>query len=248
MARLDLYRDGKWKSVLVLGERTYLVGREPACDLVIADELASRRHFRLVYRGPGQYALEDMDTPNGTMVNGVREFNRMLRSPATLQVGGEMMIFDPDAEGDAPPDDEDLPEWALDGFGDDGDESMPSTAHIAPAELNKLQAKVRSRTRPHLSVTQYGSTNIFPLDTKVTTVGYGHVRASLGAAESGKDRVLAEVTGDADSGYRIKARGLFAKVTVNNKAKKEHALKEGDRIELGGETLVFSMGLDAKRD
>jgi hypothetical protein len=248
MARLDLYRDGKWKSVLVLGERTYLVGREPSCDMVISDELASRRHFRLVHRGPGQYALEDMDTPNGTMVNGVREFNRVLRSQATLQVGGEMMVFDPDGQGDTPPEDEDLPEWALDAFGDDGDSDMPSTAHIAPAELNKLQAKVRARTRPHLLVMLDRAATVFPLDTKVTNVGYGHVRASLGAAVKNKDRVLAEVVGDATSGFRIKAKGLFGKVSVNGKAKKEHTLKEGDRVLLDGHTLTFSMGLDEKRD
>lgn len=249
MARLDLYRDGKWKGVVVLGDRTYLVGREPTCDLVLHDELASRRHFRLVPRGPGQYALEDMDTPNGTMVNGVREFNRVLRSQATLQVGAEMMLFDPDGTGDAPPDDEDLPEWALDAFGDDdGASDMPSTAHIAPAELNKLQASVRARTRPHLYVKRGVDTIVFPLDTTVTTVGFGHVRASLGAGEKGKDRVLAEVTGDGKGGFRVKAKGLFAKIQVNGAAKKEHKLADGDRLVLGGETVSFSTGLDEKRD
>ncbi len=248
MARIDLYREGKWKGVLVLGDRTYLVGRDPACDLVLGDDLASRRHFRLVHRGPGQYALEDMDTPNGTQVNGVREFNRVLRSQATLQVGGEMMLFDPDLEGDTPPEDEDLPEWALMGFGDDdGASDMPSTAHIAPAELNKLQARVRARTRPHLHVRLQGGTTVFPLDTSVTPIGYGHVRASLGVADNGKDRVLAEVTQDGTAGYRIRAKGLFGKVSVNGKAKKEHLLKDGDRIVLGGETLTFSSGLDDAR-
>lgn len=246
MARIDLYRDGKWRGLLVLGERTYLVGRDPACDLVLADELASRRHFRLVHRAADQYSLEDMDTPNGTMVNGVREFNRVLRTQATLQVGAEMMLFDPDSSDDAPPDDEDLPEWALAQFEDDGDSDMPSTAHIAPAELNKLQAKVRARTRPHLHGTAAGQPTVFPLDTQVTTVGYGHVRASLGAAPDGKDRVLAEVTGDAQSGYRIRAKGLFGKISVNGKAKKEHALQDGDRLLLGGDTFTFSVGLDEK--
>ena len=248
MARLDLYRDGKWKSVLVLGERAYLVGREPSCDLVLVDELASRRHFRLVHREAGKYALEDMDTPNGTMVNGVREYSRVLHSQATLQVGADLMLFDPFGEGDSPPEDEDLPEWALEAQDDDAESDMPSTAHIAPVELNKLQAKVRARTRPHL-VTLLGGTNaVFALDTSVTAVGYGHVRASLGPAVDGKDRVLAEVRGDEAQGYRIKAKGLFGKVSVNGAAKKEHALSEGDRILLDGHTLTFSMGLDAKRD
>ncbi len=247
MARLDLYRDGRWTGALVLGARTYLVGRDPSCDLVLKDELASRRHFRLVDRGPGYYALEDMDTPNGTLVNGVREFNRAIRTQCTLQVGGEMMLFDPDAEGDAPPDDEVLPEWALDGLGDDADSDMPSTAHIAPAELNRLQAKVRARTRPHLVALIDGKRTVFPLDTSVTPIGTGHVRASLGPGD-GKDRVLAEVTGDAATGYRIRAQGFFGKVPVNGVSKKEHRLEEGDRVVIEGITLTFSNGLDGKPD
>lgn len=241
MARIDLYRDGRWVSSVILGNRTYLVGRDALCDLVLKDELSSRRHFELVYRAPGEYLLKDLDTSNGTLVNGVREFQRPLTVQSTLQVGNEMILFDPDAEGETPEDD-DLPAWAFDGLEDDDDDG-PSTAHIAPAHLQRLQAKVRARTRPHLVWRRAGAGDVFALDTTVTPIGWGHVRISLGAQDNGKDKVLAEVTKGKKGDFKIKAKGLFGKIEVNGAAKKEHTLKEGDKLTVGGESLEFHAGL-----
>ncbi len=245
MARIDLYRDGRWISSVTLGQRTYLVGRDANCDLVLKDSLSSRRHFELAYRGPGQYLLKDLDTANGTLVNGVREFQRALHMQSTLQVGTEMILFDPDAEGEAPADD-DLPAWAFDGLEDDDDDG-PSTAHIAPAHLHRLQAKVRARTRPHLVWrSARGDGEVFPLDTTVTPIGWGHVRASIGTQDNGKDKVLAEVTKDKKGGFKIKAKGLFGKIGVNGASKKEHTLVEGDKLIIGGENLEFHAGLQQR--
>jgi hypothetical protein len=248
MARLDLYREGRWISSLELGERTYLVGREPNCDLVLVDALVSRRHFQLSWVAQeSEYQLQDLDTPNGTQINGVREFSRRLRLPATLQIGGEMILFDPDASGDAPPDDDELPAWALEMLGDD-DESIPSTAHIAPAELARMQAKVRNRARPHLLVkTADGQTaDVFPLDTKVTPIGFGSVRLSLGSSPRGRDQVVAEATRLEDDRVRIKAKGLFGKIEAGGKARREVVLKPGDAATVAGVVLEYHSGLEGQ--
>ncbi len=246
MARLDLYRDGRFVKGLELGERTYLIGREPSCDLVLGDNLVSRRHFQLRWQDDG-YLLKDMDTPNGTLVNGVREFNRKLRVPATLQVGSEMMLFDPD-KGDAPEEDDELPEWALD-LADDESSTMPSTAHIAPAELNRMQARVRARQRPHLLQRQgpRGTAEVFPLDTKVSQIGFGPVRISLGPSLKGREEVLAEATRMDDGRVKIRAKGLFGKVEVNGKNRKEAVLGNGDAVSVAGVRLEFHAGLEGGR-
>ncbi len=244
MARLDLYRDGRWISSLALGERTYMVGRDPGCDLVLRDSLASRRHFQLTPEGEG-YLMKDLDTPNGTLINGVREFQRSLRVHATLQVGSEMILFDPDTIGDAPPDDDELPAWALDIL-DDDDPAIPSTAHIAPVELARMQAKVRARTRPHLLVRSGsgGTIDVHPLDTKVTSIGFGPVRLSLGPSPKGREEVLAEATKLDDGRVKIRAKGLFGKVVVGGKGKREVVLKPGDRVTLADLVLEFHAGLE----
>lgn len=244
MARLDLYRDGRWVKSLPLGERTYLVGRDPACDLVLSDTLVSRRHFQLMWQG-SEYLLKDLDTGNGTLVNGVREFSKIMRVAATLQVGEEMMLFDPEASGDETPEGDELPEWAM-SMVDDDEDDLPATAHVAPAELNRMQAKVRARQRPHLVVRSgAGSTlDIHPLDTKVSVIGFGPVRISLGSSAKGGQQVLAEVTRHDDGSCRIKTKGFFSKLQHEGKNKKDVTLRSGDRVVIAGATLEYHAGLE----
>ncbi len=51
-----------------LGAGSYLVGRDPSCDLVLDDSSASRRHVRLHCEN-GLFYIEDLGSKNGTLVN-----------------------------------------------------------------------------------------------------------------------------------------------------------------------------------
>ena len=240
MARLDLFRAGaRAKSIHLHAERAWMVGRDPSADLVLKDDLASRRHFKIVAGDEG-WRLEDLDTPNGTLVNGVREFSRDLATACTLQVGREIMIFDPDAASDAEPDDT-LPAWALSVLGEE-QQDMPSTCLMAPAKMRHVQAQERVRTRPHLAAADRTG-RLWPLDNKINTVGLGKVQIALGEAPKGKAKVLAQITREGDGAYIVKAQGLFAKVKVNGTAARQHKLAPGDRLELHGVQIHFFEGL-----
>ena len=53
-------------------ERSVIViGRDPACDVVLDDPLVSKRHARLEI-GQGRVELVDLNSANGTKVNGTR--------------------------------------------------------------------------------------------------------------------------------------------------------------------------------
>ncbi|MCK4726649.1 MAG: FHA domain-containing protein [Anaerolineales bacterium] len=45
-----------------------IIGRDPACDLVLSDSTVSTKHARLTYKH-NQWWLEDMKSTNGTMLN-----------------------------------------------------------------------------------------------------------------------------------------------------------------------------------
>jgi len=63
------------------------IGREPRNDVVIPDPEVSRRHARLVLRG-GSYAIEDLGSTNGTLVNGdLIAGLRILRHGDVIELG-----------------------------------------------------------------------------------------------------------------------------------------------------------------
>jgi S1-C subfamily serine protease len=78
----------KGRSVRAAGER-FVIGRDPACDLTVRDARASRRHAYLRVVDEGRAELHDLDSANGTLVNGHR-----LTGPVTLSGGEEIRIGD----------------------------------------------------------------------------------------------------------------------------------------------------------
>ena len=72
--------------VIDLKEDIVTLGREPGNVLTINDKGLSRVHARLVKTDAG-YTLEDMDSKNGTFVNGA-----VLVAPRPLQSGDQITI------------------------------------------------------------------------------------------------------------------------------------------------------------
>src|SRR5262249_12128948 len=68
------------------GEVTVL-GRDPACDIVLADRKVSKRHARVVRKGDG-YHIEDLQSTNGTKV-GDRDLTgaRLLEDGDLIAIG-----------------------------------------------------------------------------------------------------------------------------------------------------------------
>ncbi len=52
-------------------QRELVIGRHEACDVVLGDPAVSRRHARLWFRD-GSWVLQDLESTNGTTVNGTR--------------------------------------------------------------------------------------------------------------------------------------------------------------------------------
>jgi phosphoserine phosphatase RsbU/P len=77
-----------------------VVGRDPACDIVVATPRTSARHAMLVRTGD-TWSVEDLDSVNGTYVNGRRIHERTPLHPGDrLELHGLTATFHPDA-GDA---------------------------------------------------------------------------------------------------------------------------------------------------
>jgi hypothetical protein len=70
-----------------------LVGRDPACDVVLSDPSVSRRHAQLMFRD-GAWMLQDLASTNGTAVNGQRVGRTTLRAGDTISLGDEAIQVD----------------------------------------------------------------------------------------------------------------------------------------------------------
>ena len=70
-----------------------LVGRHPACDVVVADPTVSRRHAQLTLRG-GVWVLQDLASKNGTSVNGKRVGRVTLHAGDVISLGNQAIQID----------------------------------------------------------------------------------------------------------------------------------------------------------
>lgn len=76
------------KSVQAAGER-FIIGRGEDCDLVLGDERVSRRHALLKVLPDGRATVHDLDSTNGTLVNG-----QLIQVPLLLHGGDQLQLGD----------------------------------------------------------------------------------------------------------------------------------------------------------
>lgn len=70
-----------------------LIGRHHACDVVLSNPKVSRRHARMVFRD-GSWIIQDLESTNGTVVNGAAVIRYALRPGDHLVLGGARLRVD----------------------------------------------------------------------------------------------------------------------------------------------------------
>lgn len=89
----SLTPDDRPDSVYPLLDAEYTIGRAPDNGIVIADGSVSSKHAR-IERTPEGFAVEDLESRNGTFVNGEKlEGKRLLADGDLLRLGKVMMTF-----------------------------------------------------------------------------------------------------------------------------------------------------------
>ncbi len=83
-----LIRDGELagQSWAIEGHR-FLIGRDSECQLILPERQVSRHHAEIVYTTNGRYRLYDLDSKNGTYVNGQK-----VTAPIDLKDGDAIQI------------------------------------------------------------------------------------------------------------------------------------------------------------
>ncbi len=76
--------------------RKTTIGRDPANDIVLPDLMVSRSHAELLVHGPGTYEIVDLDSHNGTFVNGRRVYRVELQVGDQVRIGRHTLVVTPE--------------------------------------------------------------------------------------------------------------------------------------------------------
>jgi pSer/pThr/pTyr-binding forkhead associated (FHA) protein len=87
---------------ITLDRPEFTLGRAPDNDLVMADSAVSGHHARIINREAIVH-IEDLGSPNGTYVNGVRTTSRLLKDLDIIRLGPHLLIFRHPSVGKSPP-------------------------------------------------------------------------------------------------------------------------------------------------
>lgn len=85
------------RSFLVHGDAATVIGRDPDCDIVLDDERVSRQHARLAF-AEGAWRLADLDSKNGTSLQGRPLSEAALGQDGWISFGGLLARFERSTE------------------------------------------------------------------------------------------------------------------------------------------------------
>jgi len=101
MPKLIITTESQGKVAYEFSEDLITIGRAPDCMIVIDDPSVSGHHAQMEVAGE-TYRLKDLESTNGTRVNGIPITETVLRFDDRIRFGGIEARFEPDIRGSQP--------------------------------------------------------------------------------------------------------------------------------------------------
>jgi hypothetical protein len=92
LARLTLKKTEAEKETFPLLEQEYYIGRQMGNQIHLTDPSVSNVHAR-IFKGPEGFVLEDLNSRNGSFVNGVRIDRRLLHENDAIRLGNSNFVY-----------------------------------------------------------------------------------------------------------------------------------------------------------
>jgi len=206
------------------------IGRGDDMDIVIDNVSVSRQQARIEMKASGQWVIEDMNSANGTFVNGQR-----LTTPLPLSRGDEIsfgkysLFFDRALR-------EPIQTRAI-GTRADVPRST-DTFRMDRKDMERLQQTMAMRRRAHLKWEARGKEDIFyleRLERSAVLVGRSAL-CDLRVPAGPKNHVLVLRN---RTGYEVRNLSGWSRMRVNGELVTQAPLRGGDVIEIRGLRLTF---------
>lgn len=92
--QLEILNGGFEGAIYVLDNEVIVIGRDPTTDITLLDEGISREHALVCFDEDGTgYLIEDLQSTNGTKVNGKRVRSAALVEGDEIQIGQTLFRF-----------------------------------------------------------------------------------------------------------------------------------------------------------
>ena len=115
---LELRRSDDPPRRIPLDRGSFQIGRDPSCDICLADSAVSRQHARIERADDGAWRLIDLQSKNGTYVNGGSVELASVFNGDVVEIGECRMVLNLEAE------------WPSDGAELDLDLNLPDTVTL----------------------------------------------------------------------------------------------------------------------
>jgi predicted component of type VI protein secretion system len=202
------------------------IGREMGLDVVI-DNVAISRHQAEIRLQDKQWFLRDLDSGNGTLLNGLRFAGLTpIKRGDEISVGKFSLFFDHVPTQPAP-----QPYAAANGYAEPG-----RTLVMRPEELARLRATVVEKRRAHVRWRAAGEEGIFALSDGSVVIGRSDT-CDLRVDCRGPNHQLHITRVGAQ--YEVRNTSWWYRMRVNDKPTRHATLRDGDEIAIGGLRLTF---------
>jgi pSer/pThr/pTyr-binding forkhead associated (FHA) protein len=214
------------------------IGRLPDNAVIIDNPAVSGHHAR-VFSESGAVILEDLNSTNGTFVNGQHTTRRVLRSGDVMLVGKHQLVFENTMEWSAPPP-------ALPSLGDTvyldtkQHRTLRASLEDARAEAVARQAQAKAAAPRRIGVLQViaGRAEQAEYDLDAHTTIIGKSDSALVRLHGWFKPAVALAIARSNDGYIATLMG--GRTTINNEPlEKRQALHDGDVLNVNGLVLEF---------
>lgn len=123
-----------------------ILGRLDTNDIPVRDAKASREHAK-IYKQGEQYAIVDLNSSNGTFVNGQRITKRVLKNGDEIEIGTVSLVFEMPPEAKTAPARKTLEDFDV-GKGEEAKKAAPAAGSPADVVLRSHQPIQVRRIKP----------------------------------------------------------------------------------------------------
>lgn len=210
-----------------------VIGRGDDADLMLPNISVSRHHAQILWSGE-TCSIEDLESSNGTLVNGKTVKGVVLASGDEILLGKFNLVF----MGDGP-DDRFYKGRYLEYMARYDAKARTfddSTFAMSPAQLQQMQDEVNKMRNGRLVLASNPNRFWHPEDRQLT-LGADAMVGVEGMFSSG---VVAEVNWDGKN-HVLNKLGRMIKVSINDSNVTSHSLRNGDRVRIGNTRFRYEV-------